>query len=196
MSEQSPRIVERRRHKRFVLPLLGRFMRENKQEFTCRVIDISVGGVALASPVEVTAGERIIAYLDEIGGLEGTVVRKFAQGFALSLAISAHKREKLAAQITWLVNAHEFKGAEARRHSRMPASQTATLTLEDGSVVPVRCLDVSLSGASIETRMRPAIGTPVTLGRLKGKVARHHGTGIAVQFVAIQNADSLKRHFG
>src|SRR5688572_8864451 len=74
---------DRRRHKRFPLALLGRFMRANKQEFPCRLNDISVGGVAIMAPVEVEIGERIVAYFDEIGGIEGDVVRSFEGGFAV-----------------------------------------------------------------------------------------------------------------
>ncbi len=48
--------LDRRRHKRVSLTLLGRFMRANKQEFPCKLVDISVGGDALRTPVVVEAG--------------------------------------------------------------------------------------------------------------------------------------------
>ena len=79
-------------------------MRANKQEFPCKLNDISVGGVSVMAPVEVEVGERIVAYFDEIGGIEGHVVRLFEGGFAIRLTASQHKRDKLAAQITWLIN--------------------------------------------------------------------------------------------
>jgi hypothetical protein len=192
----SLRPAERRLHRRFALKLPGRFMRANKQEFECSTINVSVGGVAIATTASVGIGERIVAYFDEIGGLEGTVARVFTGGFALALTVSAHKREKLAAQITWILNSAEFSGAEARRHGRVAASVTTTLTLEDGTTDQVRCLDVSVSGASVATKVRPGLGSNVTLGRLKGKVVRHHGEGIAVQFFSLQKPDSLKRYFG
>lgn len=192
----SLKTAERRLHRRFALVLSGRFMRANKQEFPCRTIDVSVGGVAIATEGTVVEGERIVAYFDDIGGLDGTVSRTFPGGFAMSLTVSAHKREKLAAQITWVVNAREFSGPDARRHARLAATQTTTLTLDDGIVDQVRCLDVSISGASVATKLRPPLGTGVTLGRLKGKVVRHHAEGIAVQFFSLQKPDSLKRYFG
>ena len=74
MSQEAPRLVaDRRRHKRVNITLLGRFMRANKQEYPCKLIDISVGGTAMMSPVAVEDGERIVAYFDHIGGIEGTV---------------------------------------------------------------------------------------------------------------------------
>lgn len=170
-------------------------MTSNKQEFPCRTIDISMSGIAVAAAADVAVGERIVAYFDEIGGLEGTVARTFDGGFAFALTVSKHKREKLAAQITWLVNAHELSGIEGRRHERLPARQTTNLVLADGSVHAVRCLDVSVSGASVQTRLRPGIGTPVTIGRLTGKIVRHHPEGVAIQFVTVQSRDSLDRNF-
>ena len=68
---------DRRRHKRVAVTLLGRFMRANKQEYPCKLYDISVGGCALMAPVEVESNEKIVAYFDHIGGIEGHVVRTF-----------------------------------------------------------------------------------------------------------------------
>jgi hypothetical protein len=190
-------VPDRRRHKRYPAPLLGRFMRANKQEFPCRLHDISVGGAAIMSPVEVELGERIVAYLDEIGGIEGEVVRTFEGGFALSLKASQHKREKLAAQITWLVNKDQFGGAFGRRHQRLAVvNKTSTLKLSDGSSVDCRVLDVSLSGASIGTEARPAIGDEVMFGKLRCKVMRYHDRGIGVQFLDIPDPEALRRYFG
>lgn len=190
-------VPDRRRHKRFSVALLGRFMRANKQEFPCRLNDISVGGAALMSPVEVEMGERIVAYLDEIGGIEGEVVRLFDGGFAIGLKASQHKREKLAAQITWLVNKDQLGGAVGRRHARMSVgNKSSTLHLSDGSSADCRVLDVSLSGASIGTAARPPIGDVVVFGKLRCKVMRYHDRGIGVQFLDIPDPEALRRYFG
>lgn len=188
---------DRRRHRRFHLALLGRFMRANKQEFPCRLQDISVGGAAVMAPVEVELGERIIAYFDEIGGLEGEVARVFDGGFAMRFRASQHKREKLAAQITWLVNKHELGDAFGRRHKRFEVvNKTSTLILPDGSAADCRVLDVSLSGASIGTTARPPAGSVVMLGKLRCKVMRYHDRGIGVQFLDIPDPEALRRYFG
>lgn len=193
-----PRIVpDRRRHKRYALALLGRFMRANKQEFPCRLNDISVGGASFMAPVEVELGERIVAYLDEIGGIEGEVVRIFDGGFAIHLRASQHKREKLAAQITWLINKEELGSSFGRRHQRMSvANKTSTLKLADGTSVDCKVLDISLSGASIGTEMRPPVGDVVMLGKLRCKVMRYHDRGIGVQFLDIPDPEALRRYFG
>ena len=189
--------AERRRHKRVGLSCLGRFMRSDKAEYTCRLLDISVGGAAMQSPQGVSVGEHVVAYFDEIGRIDGPVVRLIDGGFAMQIVATQHRREKLAAQLTWLVNRKVLGIPEARRHERMvPRNLDSTLTFPDGSQMEVRILDVSISGALVALEQRPPIGTELQLGRLRARVARHHDNGVALQFVDIQNPTALRRHFG
>ena len=191
-------IEDARRHRRVEMSLLGRFMRANKQEYPCRLSDISVGGAAILSPISPPLGERIVAYFDHIGGIEGHVVRGFDGGFAMELIATEHKREKLAAQMTWLINRDEMGGVvEERRHARATvANKAATLKLDEGVSVHVTVLDVSMSGASIATEARPAVGTQVHLGKMRARVVRHHLEGIGVEFIDIQQPEAVRRYFG
>jgi len=190
-------VPDRRRHRRVELALLGRFMRANRQEYPCKLNDISVGGAAMMSPVAVQMGERIVAYFDHVGGIEGNVVRVFDGGFAIAIQASQHKREKLAAQLIWLINRQELGLPDERRHDRIQLSdKTSSLKLDDGQSFDCQVIDVSLSGASVGTSARPAIGSHVTLGKLRGRVVRHHEHGVAVEFTDIQEPEALRRHFG
>ena len=190
-------VPDRRRHKRVAVTLLGRFMRENKQEYPCRLIDISVGGAAVLSQVQVDIDERVVAYFDHVGGIEGNVVREFDGGFAFRINATRHKQEKLAAQLTWLANRSELGEIEERRHERItPANGQSTLQLAEGIVLTCRILDISISGASIATPARPEIGTEVVLGKLRASVVRHHAEGFGVRFIDIQNPAALRRYFG
>jgi hypothetical protein len=193
-----PRIVpDRRRHKRITITLLGRFMRESKQDFPCRLIDMSAGGAAVSCAVATHKGERIVAYFDHFGGLEGEVVRTFEGGFAFQIHASRHKREKLAAQLTWLANRSELSDADRRRHERVALTgRQFRLQLAEGIVIDCRVLDVSISGASILTPARPEIGSEVVLGTLRSRVMRHHQQGFGVQFLEVQDAATLRAHFG
>jgi PilZ domain len=178
---------ERRRFKRHALLLLGRFMRANKEEHTCKLNDISVGGASISSTAPVEMGEKILAYFDHIGGIEGTVVRLFDGGFAIELNATLHKREKLAAQITWLINKDEVNGIESRRHQRVKvADKFLTLHLAEDITTECRVIDISLSGAAVETTARPVPGSEIKLGKLPCRVVRHLDNGIALQFLQEQ----------
>jgi hypothetical protein len=48
-------------------------------------------------PVGGAAGERVIAYVDHLGRLEGKIARLFQNGFAMTISATARKRDKLAA---------------------------------------------------------------------------------------------------
>src|ERR1700678_3473800 len=95
---------ERRRFQRVKVDLLGRYMLPDRREFPCQVINMSPGGMALIAPVGGAAGERVIAYVDHLGRLEGKIARLFQNGFAMTISATARKRDKLAAQLTWLAN--------------------------------------------------------------------------------------------
>jgi hypothetical protein len=190
-------VPDRRRHRRVPVKVFGRFMREDKQEYPCQVLNMSAGGMALMAPVTCDVGERIVAYLDNLGRIEGIVARTFEGGFAVRILASLHKRERIANLLTWLTNQQALGLSEERKHERIvPRINASKLIMPDGSVQNCRVIDVSLSGASIACPTRPPVGTMVILGRMRGRVVRHHDLGLALQFVELQDPDSLARTFG
>ena len=118
-----PLAEERRRFQRVRVNLLGRYMLADRREFPCQVTDMSPGGMALIAPVSGQVGERVIAYVDHVGRLEGVIARQFQNGFAMTVAATTRKRDKLAAQLTWLANRHILNLPEDRRHGRVHAAQ-------------------------------------------------------------------------
>lgn len=191
-----PKIVpDRRRFKRVPVTLNGRFMTEDKQEYPCEVFNMSPGGMALRAPMAPRPGERVVAYLENLGRLEGIVARLFDGGFAVEIKASAQKRERIANLLTWYTN--RDLGGEERQHERFePRIAAQKLIMPNSDVYDCRVIDVSLSGASVATRVKPPLETVVVLGRLRGRVVRHHDQGFAIQFAELQDPDSLARTFG
>lgn len=186
-----------RQFSRVNLTLFGRYMLANRQEFPCQVLDMSPGSAALIGPVSGAVGERVVAYLDHLGRIEGEVLRHFDGGFAMSVKATERKRDKLAAKLTWLANRHELNLPEDRRHERIvPRVRAAVIKLEDGRVYQARIIDLSLSGAAIELTVRPAIGTVLWLGNMRGRVVRHFEEGVAIEFAIVQTRDTLMDFLG
>ena len=189
-TEQKP--AERRRFQRVAVNLLGRFMLPDYREYPCQVIDMSPGGAALITPVTGNVGDRVVAYIDHIGRVEGQIARKISGGFAMTVNAPARKRDKLAAQLTYLANRDILNLPEDRRHDRVvPANPMSTLTLDDGREYRCKIIDMSLSGAAVNIEVRPAIGTPVRLGHVRGRIIRHIESGVAIEFASVQDAAYL-----
>ena len=186
---------EKRRFQRVRVNLLGRYMLADRREFPCQVVNMSPGGMALIAPVAGTPGERVIAYVDHLGRLEGHIARTFQNGFAMTIGATARKRDKLAAQLTWLANRHILGLPEDRRHGRIvPRNPSGRLIMPNGLNIGCRIIDVSESGAAVATDQRPAIGALVTLGKVQGRVVRHLEDGFAIEFTRLQHPDFLEEY--
>jgi hypothetical protein len=176
-----PAAEERRRFQRVKVHLLGRYMLPDRREFPCQVINMSPGGLALLAPGI------------HIGRVEGKITRIIDNGFAMTIGATPRKRDKLAAQLTWLANRDILNLPEDRRHDRIvPRNPIAVLTLEDGTKMTCRIIDLSLSGAAIAAENRPPLKSIVLLGRVQGRVVRNLEDGFALEFMHEQPAETLE----
>jgi hypothetical protein len=192
--QSAPSTEERRRFQRVKVQLLGRYMLADRREFPCQVINMSPGGLALLAPGIGNLGERVVAYLDHIGRVEGKITRLLDNGFAMTVGATPRKRDKLAAQLTWLANRQILNLPEDRRHDRIvPRNPMAVLKLdEEGRDIACRIIDLSLSGAALAAEFRPKVGSAVTLGRVQARVVRHLEEGFAVEFVHAQLPETVE----
>ncbi len=170
-------------------------MLEDRREFPCQTTNMSPGSISLTTPITGQIGERVVAYIDHIGRLEGQIVRVYEGGFAMSITATPRKRDKLAAKLTWLANRHELNLPEDRRHDRItPKVSSANVSLPDGREYRARLIDASLSGAALAIAVKPPIGSPVMVGKLRARVLRHFEEGIAVEFATVQTPNSLDQN--
>ncbi|MBD9387841.1 MULTISPECIES: PilZ domain-containing protein [Rhizobium/Agrobacterium group] len=172
--------------------LSGRIMLPDYEEYDCTITDMTSEIAHFTCAAMGHQGDRVIAYLQHIGRLEGKITAIYASGFTISITATERKREKLSAQLAWIAKRQELGLPEDRRHDRLaPRKSRAELTLEDGNVVLCRIIDLSLSGAAIEVDDRPAMGTIVRLGAMKGRIVRHFMEGVAIEFDRVQSRDAL-----
>jgi hypothetical protein len=175
----------RRQHERVDLALAGRYMLENRREFTCCTIDVSPSGVAVECDEKGEIGEQVIAYIDQLGRIEGAIVRQLDRGFAVKTLAPAAKSEKLASRIAWLVEQQTNGAIDNRRLPRViPDDERTILRTPDGGEYRATLIDISFEGAAINVETAPPIGSPVSIGQTRGHVVRHFAGGIAVSFQA------------
>jgi len=174
--------MERRRHRRIAMKLNVRFLLQDGSEHNGSVADISVGGMAIKCDVRPSEGTIVIAYVQDLGRLEGLVSRVDDMGFAVRLTLSALRRDKLEERLS---NGHKPAGADGRLHEREATAGVTRIVRGDGREIPCRVIDLSLGGVSVETAEWPALGEQVMVGKMRGRVVRHHEVGIAIEFTDI-----------
>jgi hypothetical protein len=183
-----------RRFQRVQLSLLGRCMFADQRECPCQLLEISPGDAAFVSPFSAELGERVVAYIDDIGRIEGVILERIEHGFVMSISASQRKRDKLADTLTWLANRHVLSLDEDRRHlRRTPKRSDANVVLPDGTGHSVRVIDMSLSGAALATDIRPPLGSPIRLGRLGARVVRHFDDGIGIEFMRLMSDAAIEK---
>ena len=186
---------ERRRFRRVRVSLAGQlYIPATQEEAVCTVEDISAGDATLLCELKNEPQGRAVIYLDGLGRFEGPVVRAKEGGFVMSFSCSLQKREKLVDQLTLELNRHLLDESDLRKYDRVEA-QTGSythFTRSTGDQVRCEVIDLSLTGLSIRTDIKPPVGEHVLIGNRAGPVARHHGNGIGIEFLgSLQQSQNL-----
>jgi PilZ domain-containing protein len=178
--------AERRRFRRVRVDLTGRlFVPADGRECHCKIVDLSPGGTSLECDLALDMDTPVVLYIDGFGRLEGNVVRAESGDFGVRFNCTPMKRERIAEQLILFMNRSLIDDTETemRRHDRTPTKGIARFTRADGQFVACEVMDLSVSGVSLKTDVRPPIGEFVLIGQMAGRVARHHEQGIGIEFV-------------
>ncbi|HEY1836152.1 MAG TPA: PilZ domain-containing protein [Rhizomicrobium sp.] len=182
--------AERRRYKRVAINIQGKvFVPGDERDASCSIVDLSPGGAQVKCELGLPAGTAVVLYIDGFGRFEGVVARPVEptsppqDHFGIKFICSALKRERVAEQLTAYLNKGVVEDATLRRHDRAPTKGLARFTRANGDIVGCEVLDLSLSGVSLKSDVKPPIGEVVLIGQMAGRVARHHESGIGIEFV-------------
>jgi hypothetical protein len=98
---------ERRRARRVPLALPGHYRVENGADYACESENVSATGILMRGSAGAGVGEWVIAYLGELGRVEGVIVRSAQDWFALEIAATPGMARKLALRLKRL-SQHEL----------------------------------------------------------------------------------------
>ena len=193
--------IERRQDIRIVVRIPGRFSlagrrdpNGNRRQFACRAVNISQTSVMLATPVCGPIGERVIAYFEEFGKIQGSVTRVLDGGFVMRIAANSDERSRLLRKLIWLEQNKNYDVPDVRIHKRIvPQDPISTLIFPDGSMLGCFVIDMSASGVAVSADVIPEIGTVLAVGKVAGKVVRHFTEGFAVQFKYPQSTSNIEQ---
>ena len=183
LSKAQARAQERRRFRRLPITVAGRMLDTLGREHDCRTADISPGDVRIQAPVLPDVGERVVLYLEGFGRVSGSVARRGEDGAAIIFDFSAHKRERLAEQLTLAINKDIAIEVDAERPIIGKGQNLARIEPDDGQPFLGEILDFSLTGVTVRTtKPPPLIGSWVRVGQVYGRVARLIENGFAIDF--------------
>ena len=154
-------------------------MLSDGSEFRCRTIDVSATGVAIEAYVVAKLGERVVAYLDELGRIEGLVVRRGEDWFAIEARTSQNRIDRIAQKIAAL------SGESGEAFAVTPIAtriRSATLRTTFGQDFAVRVSDETEAGAKVLADFKLLPGARVTIDGLRAVVDRDSPDGFLVAF--------------
>jgi hypothetical protein len=162
----------------------------------CRSTRVSPYRMIVDVPVVGRIGDRITSHFGEFGEFEGSISDSKNGSILLELEMTAERRQWMADKLAWLEKTRRDPLIQdARKDARfVPQVSHTTLTTADGKVSTCFIIDMSATGVAVSSEMQqPAIGTPLAVGSLVGRVVRVFETGFAVQFVERLTLSDLSR---
>ncbi len=178
--------MERRKFPRLKARMAASLLVNNEIDGKGTLFDLSAGGVGILSDLRVAQGDHIVMHLAGGGRLEGTVMRLLADGFGVELTMSDTKRSRLIDALEPMVEGVE-EIVELPMNRRV-AERVAGLRMEaecfteNGVLIDCRVVDMSLTGAAIETNADIDINSVITIGQTRGTVVRRYGKIYGIQF--------------
>ncbi|WP_306249675.1 PilZ domain-containing protein [Parvularcula sp. IMCC14364] len=174
---------DKRRHRRIDLPLPVRFMLPDGAEHQGRTINISAGGALIETGgVPAREGSPLLMYIGQLGRIEGKVIRVDEARFAVAFDAKRQRLRRVADTLVWLHN-NTGQNLNRRQAQRIQRDKPALARFDNGQEAPCLVLDISITGASIKVSPLPEIGTQIGIGKMLGRVVRHHPEGVGVEFI-------------
>jgi len=161
----------------------------------CRSTRVSPYRMIVDVPVVGRIGDRITSHFGEFGEFEGSISDSKNGSILLELEMTPERRQWMADKLAWLEKTRQDPQIQdARQDARfVPQVSHTTLTMADGKVSTCFIIDMSATGVAVSSEFQPAIGTPLAVGSLVGRVVRIFETGFAVKFVEKQAINDLSR---
>jgi hypothetical protein len=165
------------------LRLRGRYMLADRSEHECETITVGVDGIEFLVRHCGAVGERVIAYIDELGRIEGCITGLAPSGFLLAPRFTPAKRERMFKKIEWLHERQQGRASDGRRHERIEPDTHAWVEIMalDGRR-EAKVIDYSRGGVALETDAALEIGDPVQIGSVKARVVRSGPGYLAARF--------------
>jgi hypothetical protein len=184
--------VDQRQHQRVAMALPGRlFVPAEDITLECSIVNLSAGGAGVECDEPPPLNAFVVLYVDGFGRFDCVASRYVKGELGLRFVCKDTKRQRLMEKLTSYVQFGVTSETRLRAHSRLRSDVERHFIHAGGVSTRCQIVDFSLEGMSLRTDVRPAIGETISMGLTHGRVVRHLGTGIAIQFTHIdESADN------
>lgn len=181
---------ERRKYHRINIRLKARFMLQDGSEHVAETRDVSLGGVSFSARVVPYKGQRVVAYVADLGRIEGTAARVSKDGFAMTITGTCRHRDKLAEALTRT----QLEKLEDRSFGRIIPKVRAGRLHTINAVHAVEVLNVSSGGAAVRSEVFIPLGTAIRLGEHAAIVLRVEDGIYAIAFERELDASAVNEN--
>ncbi|MEZ5939058.1 MAG: PilZ domain-containing protein [Hyphomonadaceae bacterium] len=184
--------ADRRRHRRVPWVTRVRGIGPDGEEFQANTVDVGAGGLRINLARPYSVGDVLVLYLDDLGRVEGPITRVLPDfGYAIEFAVPPRKRDKIADQLTWLINKDRLQLLEDRVAERRTSGGQVVVQYGEGVTIACAVVDMSVFGIAFRTNgPRPMIGDQVRVGDRTGACVRYIEGGFAIDFRAPDTGES------
>ncbi len=175
---------DRRNYERVRMHLAGQlFSPIDAQTIECRVLNLSAGGALVHCKSKYPVDLPLVLYIEYFGRFEGTIAHRNGNLIGIKFSVGEIKRSRLKEMLSSYTERGVSGVTHLRRFPRFKSNGSVTLKRETGQEIICDVMDISPDGVSLRTNKLIPISELVTVGKTRGRVVRHHGEGIALQYV-------------
>ena len=161
------------------MKLRGRFMLPDGYESHCQTLDVSTTGVCIQADVVAAIGERVVAYIDELGRIEGDIVRRGADWFVIEIRTTRGRIDRIAQKIA-MASGEGLAATDLAPIS--PAKRIAKLQLAFGQIYNLEVSDETSFGAKVHADFQLLHGAKLTIDGRPAIVDRDDSDGFFIVY--------------
>jgi PilZ domain len=176
-------LIDKRSFERTATALAGKmFVPAEERTVDCGVVDISASGAGVTCFDMPPLETYVVLYIDTLGRFEAVVARVAGNVLGLRFVCSDAKRKRLVEHLTQTAIKGAAEASSLRKDRRVKASPMSFFTRVSGERAECEIIDISLTGASLNTGTRPPVGEMILIGQMAARVVRQHDHGVAIAF--------------
>lgn len=144
---------------------------------------LSPQGITFRSATVPGKGDRLTCSIRHVGSIEVQVVETGINTFTVKPTGGRRRSAMLVRTLVDLAQQQDHSTERQRVHPRIvPTRIDLRITMEDGSILSGRLVNVSASGAAVQIDIPIAAGTAIRLGSTDAVVVRTYENGIGASF--------------